>query len=214
MNTLTEIVRTGGVTFVSILLLSLLATFVLVERLIATAGIRERVRTTADSLMKLLYQGQLESARTQSGQESYPVGSLFSEPLQRAVQGRRGIGEAVERERALFNQWLRARLWILGTIAASAPFIGLFGTVVGIMQSFSDIAETGGGGFAVVSRGLSEALITTAAGIIVAVEAVVFYNFLQAHLGRIAFSVRLACEEFVEVLDDKDRFERKDVARG
>jgi biopolymer transport protein ExbB/TolQ len=211
MNTLSEIVRVGGPTLLTIVLLSMLATFVLVERLVATAGVRERVRTTADSLMKLLYQGQLENARTQSGQEPQPIGSLFSVALQRAVQRRPGLQEAMERERAQFNQWLRNRLWMLGTIAASAPFIGLFGTVLGIIKSFNDIAETGGGGFAVVSRGLSEALITTAAGIIVAVEAVVFYNFLQAHLGRIAFSVRLACEEFVEVLDDKERFEKKDV---
>jgi len=209
MNTLSEIVHVGGLTLISIVILSLLATFVLVERLVATAGIRERVRTTADSLMKLLYQGQLENARTQSGQQPQPIGSLFSVPLQRAIQRRPGLTEAMERERAQFNQWLRSRLWMLGTIAASAPFVGLFGTVLGIIKSFNDIADTGGGGFAVVSRGLSEALITTAAGIIVAVEAVVFYNFLQAHLGRIAFSVRLACEEFVEVLNDQERPEPK-----
>jgi biopolymer transport protein ExbB len=203
MHTFTEIVKNGGVTLVSIAVLSLIATFVLIERLIATAGVREKVRTTADSLMKLIYQGQVENARAHAQQVLQPVGTLFSSALQRAASARPGVQEAVERERAHFNQWLRTRLWMLGTIAAAAPFIGLFGTVVGIMQSFNDIAQTGGGGFAVVSQGLSEALITTAAGIIVAVEAVVFYNFLQAHLGRIAFSVRMACEEFVEVLSDQ-----------
>ncbi len=200
MHTLGEIFKTGGITLASICLLALLASFVLFERLIATSGVRERVRTATDSLIKLLYQGELATARSQAASIEQPVGSLFTEALGRVAQNRSGIRETIERQRAQFNQSLRQGLWMLGTIAAAAPFIGLFGTVVGIMQSFKDIADTGGGGFAVVSRGLSEALITTAAGIIVAVMAVVFYNFLQARLGKIAFAVRLSCEELAEVL--------------
>lgn len=200
MNTLIDIFKTGGVTLVSIVLLAILAAFVLFERLIATSGVRERVRTATDSLIKLLYQGELATARSQAASVAGPVGDLFTEALGRVAQNRAGVRETIERQRAQFNQGLRQGLWMLGTIAAAAPFIGLFGTVVGIMQSFKDIAETGGGGFAVVSRGLSEALITTAAGIIVAVMAVVFYNFLQARLAKIAFVVRLSCEELTEVL--------------
>jgi biopolymer transport protein ExbB len=200
MTTLVDIFKTGGITLVSIVLLAILAAFVLFERLIATSGVRERVRTATDSLIKLLYQGELSTARTQAAALPSPVGDLFTEALGRVAQGRAGVRETIERQRAQFNQGLRGGLWMLGTIAAAAPFVGLFGTVVGIMQSFRDIAETGGGGFAVVSRGLSEALVTTAAGIIVAVMAVVFYNFLQARLAKIAFTVRLSCEEFAEVL--------------
>lgn len=202
MFSITELWKQGGVTLISIVMLSILATVVLVERLLATSGIRENVRTVSDSLIKLIYQGDLQTARTQSQQVPFPLNRLFAAGLNRAVQGK-SVAEAVERERLQLNQWLRGRLWVLGTIAAAAPFIGLFGTVVGIMQSFSDIAATGGGGFAVVSQGLSEALITTAAGIIVAVEAVVFYNFLQARLSTIAFSVRLVCEELCEVLQER-----------
>ena len=83
---------------------------------------------------------------------------MFAAALQRTLQNKSGSHAILERERAQFNQWLRARLWILGTIAASAPFVGLFGTVVGIMQSFRTSPTPAGGGFAVVSRGLSEAL--------------------------------------------------------
>ncbi|MCC6808202.1 MAG: MotA/TolQ/ExbB proton channel family protein [Deltaproteobacteria bacterium] len=200
MHSLIEIFKTGGLTLASIFLLALVAAFVLFERLIATAGVRERVRTTTDSLIKLLYQGELATARTQAAAMEPDVGALFTEALGRMAQNRPGVRETIERQRAQFNQGLRKGLWMLGTIAAASPFIGLFGTVVGIMQSFKDIAETGGGGFSVVSRGLSEALITTAAGIIVAVMAVVFYNFLQARLAKIAFVVRLSCEELAEVL--------------
>jgi biopolymer transport protein ExbB/TolQ len=75
---------------------------------------------------------------------------------------------------------LRRRLWILGTVGSSAPFVGLFGTVVGIVRAFEDMAQSGSAGFAVVAAGIAEALVATAAGIVVAVIAVIAYNALQA----------------------------------
>ena len=95
------------------------------------------------------------------------------------------IEAAVERQRQEANQKLRARLWILGTIGATAPFIGLFGTVVGIMRAFHQMGITGQGGFSVVAAGISEALITTAGGIAVAIEAVILYNMLNVLAGRL-----------------------------
>jgi biopolymer transport protein ExbB/TolQ len=76
-------------------------------------------------------------------------------------------------------------LWALATIASASPFVGLFGTVTGIIRSFSDIARTGKGGFTVVAAGLSEALIATATGIIVAVVAVLIYNYLLSKINRV-----------------------------
>lgn len=77
------------------------------------------------------------------------------------------------------TQGLKKNLWILGTIGTSAPFVGLFGTVWGIMGSFKAIGVAGKSGFAVVAGTISEALVATAAGILVAVFAVCFYNYLQ-----------------------------------
>lgn len=77
------------------------------------------------------------------------------------------------------TQGLKKNLWILGTIGSSAPFVGLFGTVWGIMGSFKAIGVAGKSGFAVVAGTISEALIATAAGILVAVFAVIFYNYIQ-----------------------------------
>lgn len=79
---------------------------------------------------------------------------------------------------------LKKNLWILGTIGSSAPFVGLFGTVWGIMGSFKAIGVAGKSGFAVVAGTISEALIATAAGILVAVFAVMFYNFLQVKVSE------------------------------
>lgn len=77
---------------------------------------------------------------------------------------------------------LKKSVWMLGTIASSAPFVGLFGTVWGIMGSFADIGAAGKAGFAIVSHSISEALIATAAGIGVAVVALLFYNFLLVRI--------------------------------
>ena len=92
---------------------------------------------------------------------------------------------------------------ILGTIGSSAPFIGLFGTVIGILRSFQEMAKTGSGGFAVVASGISESLIATAAGIVVAVVAVMSYNAFQIRWGRLTLLIRLQMEELAEMLDSE-----------
>lgn len=83
------------------------------------------------------------------------------------------------------TQGLKKNIWILGTIGSSAPFVGLFGTVWGIMGSFKAIGVAGKSGFAVVASTISEALIATAAGILVAVFAVMFYNYLQVKITEV-----------------------------
>lgn len=88
------------------------------------------------------------------------------------------------------NADLKKNLWILGTIGSSAPFVGLFGTVWGIMGSFKAIGANGKAGFAVVAGTISEALIATAGGIIVAVFAVILYNYLQTKIAEIAREFR------------------------
>ena len=111
------------------------------------------------------------------------------------------VQERLSRRLAETNAGLRQGLWVLGTIASSAPFVGLFGTVVGIMESFKAIGSSGKSGFSVVAAGISEALIATAAGIIVAVVALLFYNFLQTRVNNIAQDFRLKMEDAVELLN-------------
>jgi len=96
---------------------------------------------------------------------------------------------------------LKRFLWLLGTIGNLAPFIGLFGTVVGIIKSFDSMAKSGKTGFAVVSTGLAEALIATAAGILVAVVAVLFYNFFQAQINSLNLRMKNSLEELVQKVE-------------
>lgn len=88
----------------------------------------------------------------------------------------------------------------LATTASAAPFVGLFGTVWGIMNSFQNIGATGAANLAVVAPGISEALITTAAGIGAAIPAVVFYNFFNGHIKRIAADMDCFMQDFMNIV--------------
>jgi biopolymer transport protein ExbB/TolQ len=96
------------------------------------------------------------------------------------------------------NLGLKKNVWVLGTIATSAPFVGLFGTVWGIMGSFKEIGAAGKAGFAVVSASISEALIATAAGILVAVIAVMFYNYIVVKITEALASFRNGLGDLAE----------------
>ena len=95
---------------------------------------------------------------------------------------------------------LKRYLWALGTVGSSAPFVGLFGTVVGILKAFQSMSVAGTGGFKVVSQGIAAALVATAAGLLVAIYAVIAYNYFVARIGVIAMHYRLFAEEFLTAL--------------
>ena len=94
------------------------------------------------------------------------------------------VRRAIQRASALTANDLKKGVSSLATIGATAPFVGLLGTVVGIITAFQGIATTGSGGLGAVSAGISEALVETALGLVVAIPAVWFYNYLT---GRIEY---------------------------
>jgi biopolymer transport protein ExbB/TolQ len=197
--------RLGGVTIVVILLASVLAIGVAIERLISLWGVGPKGRELGQLIARHLLRGEVAAARSAADRSTTMSAELFRAGFERASKSTGpNLDAAVERERVQLLLKLRRGLWILGTIGAVAPFVGLFGTVWGIMRSFKDLGldvESGGsGGSAAVMSGISEALIATAVGIIVAVEAVVLFNIFQARLSRLAAEFRLIAEEFVELL--------------
>ena len=97
-------------------------------------------------------------------------------------------------------QELKRGLWVVGTVGSLAPYVGLFGTVVGIIRAFHDMAVHGAGGFEVVAAGISEALIATAAGLAVAIAALLIYNYMMVRVGQITATYARSCERFVQAL--------------
>jgi biopolymer transport protein ExbB len=195
------LLRTGGVILWAIIALSIIAIGVGLERMAMLWRFGERARALADVVNRCLYRGALSEGRAACERSKSPLADVLLVGFERHGRSSRELTEAaVDRERQRLTLDLRARLWMLGTIGAIAPFVGLFGTVIGIMNAFKQISVSGGGGFTVVSEGISEALVTTAAGIFVAVEAVVIYNIFQSKVGRIASEVKLLVQEFLEGL--------------
>jgi len=204
---LLTVLKTGGVAMWIIALFSVLAVAVAVERALALWRFTDNARSLADAVARSLLRGDVDDARAQAERSASPAAEIFLAALVPTPPGKRPatdarIEAAVERQRQEANQKLRARLWILGTIGATAPFIGLFGTVVGIMRAFHQMGVTGQGGFSVVAAGISEALITTAGGIAVAIEAVILYNMLNVLVGRLQLQLKLLAEEFLEIVKE------------
>jgi biopolymer transport protein ExbB len=95
---------------------------------------------------------------------------------------------------------LSANLGIVGTIGNISPFIGLFGTVLGIIRAFRDIGQVGAAGPAVVAAGISEALIATAAGLLVAISAVIVYNLFIIWQGRLMRRAEIVAAEVLNLV--------------
>ncbi len=207
-TTLVGILKSGSAAMWIIAACSAIAIAVAIERAIALWGFSARARALADAVTRAIYRGDLEDGRAQCERSGSPAADVFLAALvavepagkRTAPPAPEKIAAAVERERQQVNLRLRRNLWILGTVGATAPFIGLFGTVVGIMRAFRHMALAGQGGFAVVAAGISEALVTTAGGIAVAIEAVVVYNFLNVHVSKLALQLKLLTEEYLEIV--------------
>ena len=105
------------------------------------------------------------------------------------------IDNAMERQITIETIKLDRRIAIIGTIGSTAVYIGLFGTVLGIIRAFQDIAQQGTGGMAVVINGIAEALVCTAVGLCVAVPAVIAYNYCQSRIERFVMDMDLAASE-------------------
>jgi biopolymer transport protein ExbB len=192
---------------------SVIAVAAALERVIALWGFGDKARALADAVGRALFRGDLDDARAQCERSTSAAAEVFLAalvglaPRATPLAGRPApaptagkLAAAVERERQRTALKLRRGLWLLATVGATAPFIGLFGTVVGIMTAFQSMAQTGQGGFAVVAAGISEALVTTAAGIAVAVLAVVLYNALNTHAQKLSLQLRLLTEEYLELV--------------
>ena len=188
-HSLWDILNMAGYAMWIIVGLSVLTIAVSLERVVVQWRFMDRARALAETVSRCLKRGAYEEARSASGER---MGRTKPENLH----------SAVDRERVRVVLGLKTRLWIIGTVGAVAVFVGLFGTVIGIQEAFRRMAESGSNEMKVVSGGLTEALYATAAGITVAVEAVVLYNFFNQRLGRIAIELKMLTDEFLEQLDE------------
>jgi biopolymer transport protein ExbB len=199
------LVKHGGLTMLPLAICSLIGWVVIFERLLRYSSLSRSLRHFHLEAMNALLRQEWDDVRKLcSENEGLPTADLLRTALDRLnakdERLRANWLEAVDRRRQMLNQELKKNLWMLGTIGSSAPFIGLAGTVVGILEAFGEMASKGAGGFAVVAAGISSALVATASGIIVAVVAVIAYNALQTRWSSFVLLIRIQTEEFAEIL--------------
>jgi biopolymer transport protein ExbB/TolQ len=182
---------------VSILLiaLSIVSLYLFVERQLVFRRARSKSKQVAPKLADLLKKGQIKEALTLSTKKENKgshLARVTAAGIQEFLEGKEAnlsIEEQIEtaqrgceRASTIFSQELKRGLSTLATIATSAPFIGLFGTISGIINAFRGMALTGSGGIGAVAGGIAEALVTTAFGIGVAIIALWCYNTLNTKI--------------------------------
>lgn len=173
-----------------LVVLSVLSVYVMIERGLFFRGVSGADREIRRNLVAALSDGDLASAKKQVEHAVGPGGRMVREMLRHAGKSGEAIDAAMNAVRPEEKIRLERNLSFLGTLGANAPFIGLFGTVLGIIKAFKDLAESGlqpGGETSTeVMAGISEALVATAVGLLVAIPAVVAYNIFQRRVKRIA----------------------------
>ena len=197
---LLQMFQQGWLTTYPLLAASVIAFGVFCERLWRFRGLHDATRALTKSTIDRLVKRDLDGARKLCEGSKQPIAEIFLEAMRWRSVPLEDLERvlATSRHEAAFS--LKRGLWIIGTIGSLAPYVGLFGTVVGIIRAFADMAEHGAGGFEVVAAGISEALIATAMGLAVAIVSLGFFNYLQTRVGLIASAYARSCERFVQAL--------------
>jgi biopolymer transport protein ExbB len=188
-----EIIHRGAIATYPLILLSIVSVAVILERLWSLRNVGAATERLANSIMDSVKQGRKDLAMTLCRQNrDAPPARIFLSLLSQSGTGTPETAAAFLSE-AMFEeaQKMKKYLWILGTVASSAPFIGLLGTVIGIIKSFENMAVVGTGGFTVVAAGISEALVATALGLGVAIIALIFYNYFQVRIANVTALFRI-----------------------
>ena len=168
-----------------LLALSVLSIGVIIERWWYFRRRRDNLDTLADRLRKAFGRGDLAAARQLLGNSPSVEAQIVHEALDWYDDGPDAVEQILAKATRLHRKKFEGGLLFLGTLGNNAPFIGLFGTVLGIIRAFSDLARNpSAAGASSVMAGISEALIATAVGLLVALPAVVAYNVFQRALRR------------------------------
>ena len=200
-----ELIQKGGIIMVLILFLSVVVVAIVVERM----SYFRRNRVNEDELLTRLRaalgKGHYEEAANICENNPSPVANLMLVGIQHREEPsgalREIIGDAANREIPRMEKYIPA----LGTVANVAPLLGLLGTVTGNIRAFGVLGEFGVADSALLATGISEALLTTAAGIVIAVPAIVFYNYLIGRVNRAVTVLENRVNELVVLLRPKTK---------
>src|SRR4051794_8783812 len=197
-----QMIQQGWIATYPLILFSIVSLTVICERLWGLAGIVRHTASLTRAMHAELVRGNRNAAVEKAENDrKHPAGRVFGDVVRQSAVATPDQLEQLSEERRFEEiDRLKRPLWILGTVSASAPFIGLLGTVIGIIRAFHNMATLGSGGFAVVAGGISEALIATALGLGVAIIALISYNYFMVRVDRIEAALTIGGARIVEAL--------------
>src|SRR5271165_1150284 len=190
----------GGPAMWALLVLSIIAVAIVIERLFFFASQHTDTRGLLKQIGDRIAADDLGGALKICQQNKGMLPRILEFGLARGEKNRADITDALSIALMENLNMLERNLGVIGTIAVIAPFVGLFGTVLGIIRAFQDIALKGNSTPAVVAAGVSEALITTAAGLFVAVIAVIFFNYFKTRIKAYNQEMIVAANQLAEML--------------
>ncbi len=195
-----EIVQSGGWLMLPIILCSIIALAIIGERLWSLQRKRITPKHLVAQIWHLHAKGQLTPEQIESVRKGSPLGRILAAGLANMKHDREIMKESIEETGRHVVHELERYLNSLGTIAAITPLLGLLGTVIGMIKVFSVITSQGVGNPAVLAGGISEALITTAAGLSVAIPSLMFYRYFRGLIDGLVVFMEQEAIKLVEVI--------------
>ncbi|TVR02024.1 MAG: MotA/TolQ/ExbB proton channel family protein [Spirochaetaceae bacterium] len=185
------LIERGGLIMILILSLSVVAAAIIIERLLFFRRIKSDQSVVVNGLKEAVSQGRFAEADVICKNNDSPLTRLARIAIENRRRSEESIQAAVSEAANMEIPKMERYLTSLGTIAHISPLLGLLGTVTGNIQAFGVLGgfEAAGGNPALLARGISEALLTTAAGIIVSIPAITFYNYLVNRVNHLIISM-------------------------
>jgi biopolymer transport protein ExbB len=207
-----EILTQGGALMIPLFILSVLAIYVIAERWRKLENSKMDVAAMLNNIESLLKSGSQQRAIQYCEEFDKPLARILKSGIKRLGRPIRDIEEAIRNAGKKEIYHLEKRMNWLATIAGVAPLIGFTGTVTGMIRAFMDIQSLQGNvNPSVLAGGIWEALITTAAGLIVGIIAFGFYNFLLGKITRMIFELENASADFVDLLQTPSRKKKQEA---
>ena len=207
-----ELVQAGGWLMVPILLCSVIAAAICVERFWTLRSSQIVPGNLLAQVWSWIKNNEMDNRRLRELRLGSPLGQILATGISNHKRGRDQMKEAIEEVASQVVHEMERYLNTLGTIAAITPLLGLLGTVIGMIKVFTAIRLEGTGNANVLAGGISEALITTAAGLTVAIPSLFFHRFFQRKVDELVIGMEQEALKLVEVLNG-DRPSRNNPAQ-
>ena len=204
-----EIIRAGGWLMLPIMLCSIVAIAIVIERFWSLSASRITPKYVLAQVWTWLKNNQLDSSKLRELRMSSPLGQILAAGLLSSKYGRAAMIESVEQAAAQVIHDMERYLNALGTIAAITPLLGLLGTVVGMIRVFSEIMLQGTGNANALAGGISEALISTAAGLTVAIPTYMTHRHFTRKVESLVLTLEQESIKLVDALHSDRKVEVK-----